>query len=174
MLAGDAADAGADGEFRFVGRVPDRHHEFVDVLRALDDDLLAGRVFLRSIRPAERVGKRVRELARAVAIVGPAEHLVDDVHVAEQVGDDAVVRLALDVVEQHRAAAVHVLLKAGDLEIGIDFLVGLDQVALRLSHASVVRRSTTFMVAPPVSRNWWVCRRNRRCALCAHEPVPFR
>ena len=38
--------------------------------------------------------------------------------------------LALDVVEQDRAAAIHVLLQAGDLEVGIDLLVGLDQVAL--------------------------------------------
>ena len=38
--------------------------------------------------------------------------------------------LAFDVVEQHRAAAIHVLLQAGDFEVRIDRLVGLDQVAL--------------------------------------------
>ena len=31
---GDAADAGADGQLGLVGGVPDRHHPFVDVLRA--------------------------------------------------------------------------------------------------------------------------------------------
>ena len=72
----------------------------------------------------------MRELLHPVGIVLPAEHLVDDRHVAEQIGDDAMVRLAFDVVEQDRAAAIHVLLQAGDLQIGIDFLVGLDQFAL--------------------------------------------
>ena len=38
-----------------------------------------------------------------------AEHLVIDVHVAEQVGDDPMVRLALHVVTQDRAATFHVL-----------------------------------------------------------------
>ena len=38
--------------------------------------------------------------------------------------------LALDVVEQDRTAAIHVLLQAGDFEVRIDLLVGLDQVAL--------------------------------------------
>ena len=38
--------------------------------------------------------------------------------------------LALDVAKQDRTAAVHVLLQAGDFEVGIDHLVGLDQVAL--------------------------------------------
>jgi hypothetical protein len=32
VLAGDAADAGADGELRLIGRVPDRHHVLVDVV----------------------------------------------------------------------------------------------------------------------------------------------
>ena len=62
----------------------------------------------------------------------PAEHLVDHRHVAEQIGDDAMIGLALDVVEQHRTAAVHVLLQARHFEVRIDFPVGLDQVALRL------------------------------------------
>ena len=66
----------------------------------------------------------------ALDVVLPAEHLVDDVHVAEQVGDDLMVGLALDVVEQHRTAAVHVLLQAGDLEVGVDLLLGLDEVTL--------------------------------------------
>ena len=54
------------------------------------------------------------------------------VDVAEQVGDDAMVGLVLDVLEQDRAPAVHVFLQPGDLEVGVDLLVRLDQVALRL------------------------------------------
>src|SRR5262249_10234547 len=49
MPAGDAADARADRELRLVGRVPDRHHVVFDVLRILDDDLLARRFFLRDL-----------------------------------------------------------------------------------------------------------------------------
>ena len=60
----------------------------------------------------------------------PPEHLVDHLDVAEQVGEHAVIGLALDLVENDRATAVEVLLQAGHLEIGIDLLVGLDQVAL--------------------------------------------
>jgi hypothetical protein len=43
-----------------------------------------------------------------------------------------VIGLALDLVEQHRAAAIEMLLQAGEFEVGIDRLVGLDQVALGL------------------------------------------
>ena len=72
------------------------------------------------------------DLAGTLDIVLPTEHLVDDVHVAEQVGDDPVVRFALDVVKEDWAAAVHVLLQPGNLEIRIDRLIGFDQIALRL------------------------------------------
>src|SRR5215468_6445608 len=72
------------------------------------------------------------KLAHALGVALPAEHLVDDIHVTEQIGDDAVMGLALHVVEHYRAAAIHVLLQAGDLQVGVDGLVGLDQVALRL------------------------------------------
>ena len=132
VLAGDAADAGADRELRLVGRVPDRHHVFVDVLRVLDHHLLARRHALHDLDRLERIGERVRELPGAVGIVGPAEHLVDDVHVAEQIGEQAVVGLALHLVEQHRAGAIEMLLQAGELEVGIDRLVAFDQVALGL------------------------------------------
>ena len=132
MLAGDAADARADRELRLIGRVPDRHHVFVDVLRVLDHHLLARRHALHDLDRLERIGQRVRELAGAIGVVGPAEHLVDDVHVAEQIGEQAVVGLALHLVEQHRAGAIEMLLQAGDLEVGIDRLVGLDQVAFGL------------------------------------------
>ena len=73
----------------------------------------------------------MRQLAHAIGVVGPAEHAINDRHVAEQIGDDAMIRLALDVVEQDRATAIHVLLQAGNLKIGVDFLVGLDQFARR-------------------------------------------
>ena len=94
--------------------------------------LLHRRLLLGNNHRLERLAERLRDLARALDIVLPAEHLVDDVHVAEQVGDDPVIRLALDVVEQDRAAAIQVLLQPGHLEIRIDRLVGFDQIALRL------------------------------------------
>ncbi len=129
LRAGDAADAGADGELGLVGGVTDRHHPFVDVVRLLDDEFLARRFALRDLDRLERMRQRVRQLPHALGVVFPAEHAVDDRNVAEQIGDDPVVRLALDVVEQDRTAAVHVLLQAGDLQVGIDLLVGLDQFA---------------------------------------------
>ena len=90
------------------------------------------RLLLGNNHRLERLAEGLRDLARALDIVLPAEHLVDDVHVAEQIGDDPVVRLALDVVEEDRASAIHVLLQPGHLEIRIDRLVGFDQIALRL------------------------------------------
>ncbi len=93
--------------------------------------LLAGRPLRRDLDRLERMAERIGELLHPLGVVLPSEHLVDHLHVAEQVGDDAVMGLALDLVEQDRAAAVHVLLQAGDFEIGIDLLVGLDQIALR-------------------------------------------
>ena len=41
-------------------------------------------------------------------------------------------RLALDIVEDDRTTAVHQLLQAREFEIGIDLLVGLDQITARL------------------------------------------
>ncbi len=87
----------------------------VDVLRRRDDVLLARRFTLRDFHRLERMGQRVGKLAHPFGIVLPAEHLVDDLHVTEQIGDHAMMGLALDVVEQDRAAAIHVLLQAGDL-----------------------------------------------------------
>jgi hypothetical protein len=110
--------------------VPDRHHVLVHVVGLLDHVLLARRVALRDLHRLERVRERIGQLAGALDVVLPAEHLVDDVHVAEQVGDDAMIGLALDVVEQGRTAAVEMLLQPGDLEVGIDRLVALDQIAL--------------------------------------------
>ena len=52
---GDAADAGADGQLGLVGGVPDRHHVLVDVLRLLDDVLLARRLVLRDLDRLERM-----------------------------------------------------------------------------------------------------------------------
>jgi hypothetical protein len=50
--------------------------------------------------------------------------------VREQIGDGSGVRLALHVAEQDRDAPVEMLLQAGDLQIGVHFLVGLDEIAL--------------------------------------------
>jgi len=129
LRAGDAADAGPDGKLRLVGGMADWHHPLVDVVRLLDKEFLAWRFALRDLDRLHRMRQRVGELLDAVGVVPPAEHAVDDRHVAEQVGDDAMVRLAFNGVEQHRAAAIHVLLQAGDLQVGIDLLVGLDQFA---------------------------------------------
>jgi hypothetical protein len=128
--AGDAADGGAHRELGLVGGVADRHDVLVHVLRILDDVLLARRLALRDLDRLERMAERIGELLHALGIVLPAEHLVDDLDVAEQVGEHAVIGLAFDIVEQHRTATIHVLLQAGNLEVRIDRLVGLDQVAL--------------------------------------------
>ncbi len=130
LVEADAADAGADGQLGLVYGVPDRHHVRVDVLRIEHDVLLHRRVGLGDDLGLERLAERRRDMTGARDVILPAKHLVDDVHVAEQVGDHPVVRLALDVVEHHRAAAVHVLLQAGDLKVRVDRLVGLDQIAL--------------------------------------------
>jgi len=110
--------------------VADRHQPFVDVVGFLDDVFLARRLVLRNLHRLERMRQRVRELLHPVGIARPAEHAVDHRHVAEQIGNDAMVRLALNVVEQHGTAAVHVLLQPGDLQVRIDRLVGLDQFAV--------------------------------------------
>ena len=131
LRAGDAADAGADGELGFIGGVTDRHEPLVDVVRPLDHEFLTRRFALRNLHRLERMRQRIGEPLDALGIVLPAEHAIDDRHVAEQIGDDPMVRLAFDIVEQDRAAAVHMFLQTGDLQIGIDLLIGLDQLARR-------------------------------------------
>ncbi len=76
-----------------------------------------------------RMGDRIGEFSRAVGVIFPTEHLVDDVHVAEEIGDAAMLRLALDVVEKDRATAVQLFLDAGDFQIGVDLFLGDDDVA---------------------------------------------
>jgi hypothetical protein len=44
--------------------------------------------------------------------------VLDDPHVAEQIGDGARMRLAFDLVEQDRETAVEMLLQAGDPRSG--------------------------------------------------------
>ena len=78
LRAGDAADAGADGELGLVGGMADRHHPFVDVVGLLDDEFLARRFALRDFHRLERMRQRVRELLHALGVVLPAEHAVDD------------------------------------------------------------------------------------------------
>ncbi len=131
LVEADAADARADGQLGLIRGVPDRHHVFVDVLGVHDDVLLNRGFALVDDFRLERMRQRVGELAHALGIVLPAEHLVDHLDIAEQVGDDAMMGLALDGVEQCRAAAVEMLLQAGNLEVGIDLPGGLDQIALR-------------------------------------------
>src|SRR6476619_2980392 len=113
--AGDAADGRAHGELGLVGGVTDRHDVLVHVLRILDDVLLARRLVLRDLDRLERMAERIGELLHSLGVVLPAEHLVDDLDVAEQVGEHAVIGLAFDIVEQHWTATIHVLLQAGNL-----------------------------------------------------------
>jgi hypothetical protein len=63
-------------------------------------------------------------------VIFPAEQLADDVHVAEKIGNTAMVRLPLDVVKKDRATTVQLFLNSGDLQVRIDLFVGLDQVAI--------------------------------------------
>jgi len=72
------------------------------------------------------------QFARPLPIVGPTKHLVDDVDVGKKVGDHAVVGLALHVVEQDGTTAIEMLLDAGNLQVGINRPVRLDEIALGL------------------------------------------
>ncbi len=110
LLTGDAADGRTHGQLGLIGRVSDRHHVLVHVLGTLDHVLLARRLALRNFDRLERMTERIGELLHPLGVILPAEHLVDHLDVAEQVGDHAVMRLAFDGVEEDRAAAVHVLL----------------------------------------------------------------
>ena len=62
-----------------------------------DDVFLYRRLLLRDDLWLQRLAKRFGDLACALDIVLPTEHLVDDVHIAEQVRDHPVIWLALDV-----------------------------------------------------------------------------
>ena len=132
IFAGHAPDARADGELGLELGVARRHDELVDVLRVLDDHRLARRFVLGDLDGRQRVGQRMGQAHRPVLVILPAEHLVDDIDVAEQIGDDPVIGAALDVVEKRRASSVHMLLQGDDFEVGIDLLVALDQVPLGL------------------------------------------
>jgi hypothetical protein len=128
--SGDAAYARSYCELRLVRGVPDRHQVLVHVLWRLDHVLLAGSLVLGDLNRLERMAERIGELLDPLGIILPAEHLVDHLHVAEQVGQDTVMRFAFDIAEQNRTAAIHVLLQTGDFEVRIDGLVSLDQIAL--------------------------------------------
>ena len=132
ILSGDDPVARTHGQFRFVFGVTDRNHEFVDVGRVLDHHLLARRLVAADLDRRQRMLQSPSQLAGAVGVVLPTEHLVDDVHVGEQIGDDAMIGLVLDVVEEDRTSAVQVLLDRCDLEIRIHLGVGFDQVAFLL------------------------------------------
>ena len=58
LVEADAADPGADGQFGLVGRVPDRHHVFVDVLGIEHHVLLHRRVLLGDDLRLERLAER--------------------------------------------------------------------------------------------------------------------
>jgi hypothetical protein len=79
--------------------VANRDDEFVGFSRLLVNFFLNRGVFLIDHDGRNRMGEGIGKLASAVRVIFPAEHLVDDAHIAEQVGDRAVMRLAFDVVE---------------------------------------------------------------------------
>ena len=128
VFAGDQAVAGADGQLGLDVGVADRHDVVVGFGRFLVNLFLHRRVFLIDDDRRNRMRDRVGQFSGPIGVIFPAEHLVDDVHVAEQVGDAAMLGLALDVVEKDRAAAVQLFLDAGDFQIGVDFFVGDDDV----------------------------------------------
>jgi len=91
--------------------------------------------------PLLGVRYRVGKLTRTVDIVGPAEHLTGDVDIAENVGDEPVVRLAPDVVEGHWTGAVEMPLQARHLKVGATSLSVSMKSPCEFSHSSVPRRS---------------------------------
>ena len=129
IIADHAGDAGTDGQLGLELGVADGGDVFVDVEIVGDHLLLARRPVLGHLPRLDRVIDGMGQLVGAIEGVLEAEHLVDDVGVGEQVGDGAGVGFAFDVVEHHHRTPVQMLLQAGDLEIGIDLLVGLDHVA---------------------------------------------
>ena len=106
----------------------DRHDEVVGFRRLFINFFLHRRVFLIDDDGRDRMGDGVGELAGAIGVILPAEHLVDDVHVAEQVGDTAMLRLAFDVIEKDRATAVELFLNAGEFQVRVDLFVGDNDV----------------------------------------------
>ena len=128
-LAGDAPDAGADRQLLFQRGMADRYEVFVDVGRVGDHHLLTGRLRLQDLARRQRLRQRPRQFPGPLLVARPAEHGVDDIDVAEQIGENPVVRLGFHIVEDDRAAAIHQFLEPGHFQVGVDFLVGLDQLA---------------------------------------------
>ena len=137
----------------------------VHIFRRFNDVLLAGRLALPDLHRLKRMPERVGKLLDAFGIIPPAEHLVDHLHVAEQVRKHPVIGLALHVVEQDRAAAVHVLLQARDFEVGVDGFFSLDQVALPtqpVQHAAQVEGAMLFGRSELFLAHWLLhCRQPR-------------
>ena len=130
IIAGDHPYARADGELRLMIGMAHRHHIIVHILRVLDHHFLTRRVLLGDDHRRQGMGQRLGQLHRAFAVVRPAEHLVHHIDIAEQIGHDPVVGLALHIVEQRRATAIQMFLQADNFEVGVDLLVRFDQIAL--------------------------------------------
>ena len=128
ILAGDQTIAGTDGQFGFDVGMTDRHDEVVCFRRFLINFFLHRRIFLIDDDGRDRMGDGVGEFSGAIGVIFPAEHLVDDVHVAEQIGDTAMLRFAFDVIKKDRAAAVELFLNAGEFQVGVDLFVGDNDV----------------------------------------------
>ena len=102
----------------------------VQIIR--DDFFLARRLRLRNLHRRQRMRHSVGNLFRPVLRTLEPEQLVHDIHVRQEVGDGACVRLSLDMVEEHDGTAVQVLLNSGDLQIGIYFYIRLQDIPLRV------------------------------------------
>ncbi len=76
--------------------------------------------------------KSIGQFSRAVRVVFPAENLIDDIHVAEEIGNAAMMGLAFDAIEQDGAPTVQLFLNSRDLSVRIDLFVGLYEVAFLL------------------------------------------
>ena len=99
IFAGDQTIAGTDGQFGFDVGMTDRHDKVIGFRRLFINFFLHCCVFLIDDDGRNGMCNGIGEFSRAVGVIFPTEHLVDDVHVAEQVGDAAMLRLAFDIIE---------------------------------------------------------------------------
>ena len=129
LVPDDDAVPGPDGDLRLEMGMADREDVLVHVEIVGDDLLLDRGIVLADLFARDRVRKRVRELPGARGAVFPPKQTIDDVHVREEVRDRADVRIALDVVEEDRVAAVEVFLDPRELEVARDRDIRLHEKA---------------------------------------------
>ena len=144
-----------DRDLRFEVGVADWEDVLVHVEVVGNDLLLDRGLVVADLFARDRVRQRMGKFPSARGAVFPSEQAIDDVHVREEVRDRADVRVALDVVEQDRVAAVEVFLDPCELEVARDRDVRLHKEAfaaqpsdrLRQRAQSFFRRARPFRVA---------------------------